>query len=120
MAKKPEKKEAKAVASIDSFEIMNQGKYERAIEAAGGDENKALVLAHYDRLGGFIRYQGNKVLNGAFWDRKTDSPVENPEPKIRRQQQAVVEETIEMVKPAKDEQEAPKKKTTKKKTTKKK
>lgn len=115
MTKKPEKKEAKAVAEVDSFEIMNNSKYERAIEAAGGNENKALVLAHYDRLGGFIRYQGNKVLNGAFWDRKTDSPVENPEPKVRRRQQAIIEETIAPVKETKEEEtKKAAKKTTKK------
>ena len=104
MAKQTVKKETKAVAKVDAFEIMNQSKYERAVEAAGGEDNKELVLAHYDRLGGFIRHQGNKVLNGAFWDKKTDSPIDKPEPRVRRRQEAVVEETIAPVQKSKEKE----------------
>ncbi len=88
------KKVPEAVESFGDFEFMNQLKYERAITAVGS-EDKAAILAEYDRLGGFIRYKGHKVVNGAFWDSRKNQRVEKPEPKIIREQAAVVEETIE-------------------------
>lgn len=104
MAKKQtEKKVPDAVDSFGEFEMVNPLKYQRAVDKVGADDKEAL-LAEYDRLGGFIRYQGSKVISGAFWNAKTNSRVENPMPKILKKQAAVVEETIEVihdVKPAK-------------------
>lgn len=87
---------APAVDTYGDFEFVNPLKYERAV-ASVGSEDKAALMAEYDRLGGFIRYQGSKVLSGAFWDKRTNSPVANPMPKVLRRQAAVVEETIEVV-----------------------
>lgn len=96
MAKKMEKKEAPAVDETSGFEFINPLKYQRAVDAVGSDD-KAALLAEYDRLGGFIRYQGNKVINGCFWDRRSNSRVEKPMPKVIRKQASIVEETIEVV-----------------------
>lgn len=99
MAKKQtEKKVPDAVDSFGEFEMVNPLKHQRAVDAVGSDD-KAALLAEYDRLGGFIRYQGNKVISGAFWNAKTNSRVVDPQPKILRKQAAVVEETIEVIAP---------------------
>ena len=94
-AEKEEKKVPEAVDTFEGFEFMNQLKYERAV-ATVGDLDKAALLAEYDRIGGFIRYNGNKVINGAFWDSKRNVRVESPAPKMIKRQEAVVEETIEV------------------------
>lgn len=97
MAKeKVEKKEPVAVDEWAGFEMMNQGKYDRAVASVGTEDKRAL-LTEYDRLGGFIRHNGSKVITGSFWDSKKGTPVENPQPKVLRRQAAVVEETIEVV-----------------------
>lgn len=96
MAKKTEKKIPDAVDTFGEFEFVNPLKYQRAVDAVGADDKEAL-LAEYDRMGGFIRYQGSKVINGAFWDKKTNSRVVEPMPKILKRQAAVVEETVEVV-----------------------
>ena len=87
---------APAVDSYGDFEFINPLKYQRAVDAVGSDD-KAALLAEYDRLGGFIRHNGNKVINGSFWDRRTNSRVENPAPKVLKRQASVVEETVEVV-----------------------
>ena len=96
MAKKTEKKIPDAVDKFGDFEFVNPLKYQRAVDAVGIEDKEAL-LAEYDRIGGYIRYQGNKVINGAFFDRKTNSRIANPAPKILRRQASVVEETVEVV-----------------------
>jgi hypothetical protein len=97
MAKKQEKKVPEAVDAFGDFEFINKTKYDRAVETLGGADDKEALIAEYDRLGGYIRYQGNKVINGSFWDKKTNSRVSNPTPKILRKQAAVVEESVEVV-----------------------
>ena len=97
MAKKEEKKVPPAVESFCDFEFINPLKYQRAVDNLGSADDKAALLAEYDRLGGFIRYQGNKVIQGAFWDRKRNVRVENPMPKVLKRQAAFVEENIEEV-----------------------
>lgn len=97
--KKEKEVVAKVPESIDSFgdfEMINQPKYDRAVAAVGNTDDKLAILVEYDRLGGYIRYQGSKVFTGAFWDFKSKKPVENPSPRILRKQAAVVEETIEV------------------------
>ena len=96
MAKKTEKKVPDAVDNFGEFEFVNPLKYQRAVDAVGADDKEAL-LAEYDRLGGFIRYQGSKVISGAFWNAKTNSRITDPMPKILKRQAAVVEETVEVV-----------------------
>lgn len=88
-------KEPEAIDEYQGFEFMSQLKYERAIAAVGSDDMGA-VLAEYDRLGGYIRYQGSKVINGAFWDSRKNARIEDPMPKILKKQAAIVEETIEI------------------------
>lgn len=101
MAKKKEevieRKEPVAVDRYGDFEMLNQGKYDRAVAAVGGTDDKLAVLVEYDRMGGFIRHNGAKVLTGGFWNFKDKRPRENPQPKVLRRQAAVVEETIEVV-----------------------
>jgi hypothetical protein len=97
MSKKTERKEPIAVDRFGDFEFINKTKYDRAVEIVGNTEDKEALLVEYDRLGGFIRHQGSKVINGAFWDKKTNSKVNDPAPKILRKQAAVIEESIEVV-----------------------
>lgn len=97
MAKETAKKEVpKAVDAFGDFEMVNQGKYDRAVAIVGNTDDKRALLAAYDSLGGFIRYQNSKVFTGAFWDFKNKRPHEDPQPRILRRQAAVVEETIEV------------------------
>lgn len=74
---------------IKRYELVNEDKVRRVIEGdvnrqgslAGGigDGDKALILAHYDRKGGFIRNAaGEKVKMGCFWDFKNNKPFEKP------------------------------------------
>jgi len=98
MAKqKVQNDEPAAIDEWSGFEMINQGKYDRAVATVGNTENKQAILVEYDRLGGYIRYNGAKVLTGSFWDSKKKAPVENPQPKVLRRQAAVVEETVEVV-----------------------
>lgn len=92
-----ERKEPVAVDRYGEFEMLNQGKYDRAVAAVGGADDKLAVLVEYDRLGGFIRHGGAKVITGAFWNFKEKRPHENPQPKVLRRQAAVIEETVEVV-----------------------
>lgn len=110
MAKKDkvEVVEQTPVDAYGEFEMMNPGKYERAVSMVGNTDDKRAILAAYDSLGGFIRYQNNKVLTGGFWNFKTKQPHVEPQPKILRRQAAVVEETVEVVDVVDVETEAPK------------
>lgn len=92
-----ERKEPEAVDSFGDFEMLNQGKYDRAVAAVGSDEDKLAILVEYDRLGGFIRHNGAKVVTGSFWNFKDKKRQENPQPKVLRRQAAFVEETVEVV-----------------------
>lgn len=73
---------------IKTFVLQNQEKVVRAAEGAAtadgglsggvGYENKDLLLATYDKLGGLILEDGNKVKTGSFWDFKGDAPWKTP------------------------------------------
>lgn len=92
-----EKVEApKAVDAFGEFEMVNQGKYDRAVAIVGNTDDKRAILAAYDSLGGYIRYQNSKVMTGGFWDFKNKRPHEKPAPRVLRRQAAVVEETVEV------------------------
>lgn len=89
---------------IDGFVLENQDKLTRVLDGMEGQNQSgvfsggliaeydgdiskvppALVLAHYDRVGGFITKsvggdQRVKIKNGSFWDVKRKRPRENPE-----------------------------------------
>jgi len=88
-------KKAEDTMLVGKFELVNTLKVERAMNAVGRDEQA--ILVEYDKLGGFIRYEGNKVINGAFYDRKTGKAVVDPKPRIIKKQKAIIEEEIEEV-----------------------
>ena len=49
-------------------DINNNNKYSRAKTDAGLDATQEQILAHYDKLGGYIHDEaGNKVKHGSFW-----------------------------------------------------
>ena len=102
MAKVKEVKEGIAIFDvIDGYVLENEEKLRRVIEgeparsgqSTGGLLEKyvelelippAEVLAHYDKLGGYITKgiggeQRVKVKNGAFWDSRKKIPREKPE-----------------------------------------
>lgn len=102
MALKGTKKEAvetkipDAVDAFGEFEMVNRDKYDRAVAAVGNSDDKRAIITEYDRLGGFIRYQGNKVFNGCFWDTKNRVAIAEPKVRFLKRQAAVVEETVEV------------------------
>lgn len=82
---------------IKGYELINDEKYDRAINGAIGREGKAeggvgeeatdeLKLAAYDRLGGLILKNGRKVKTGCFCDlaasKKQDKIVAIENPKV--------------------------------------
>lgn len=89
------KKKQEESVVVGKFELVNKAKVERAIATVGNNEQA--ILAEYDKLGGFIRYEGNKVVNGAFFDRKTGKVVADPKPRVIKKQKAIIEEEIEVV-----------------------
>lgn len=74
--------------NIKGFVLANQEKIVRAAEGAptaGGEliggvgyENKDLLLATYDKLGGLITQDGNKVKTGSFFDFKGNAAWKTP------------------------------------------
>lgn len=80
---------------IDGYTLENPDKVERVVfgnmgrggvlegglglEAA--EKNPSLVLAHYDRLAGYITKDGIKIKTGSFWDftRGVNKPRAKPE-----------------------------------------
>lgn len=80
---------------IDGFVLENADKLERVIHGEvkragtpegglGEDAEPSLVLAHYDRLAGYITKSVGgaervKVKTGSFWDFKKKIPREKPE-----------------------------------------
>lgn len=101
MAKKKQNTEETMI--VGKFELVNKAKVERAIASVGNDEQA--ILVEYDKLGGLIRHEGNKVVNGSFFDRRTGKAVEDPKPRVIKRQKAVIEEEIEEV----ELEDAPKK-----------
>lgn len=55
----------------------NCEKYDRAVKDAGQDASPSQILAHYDKLMGYIQDQnGNKLGNGQFWEAEKKRLVE--------------------------------------------
>lgn len=83
--------------NVNGFVMENAEKVERAIQGNMGrqgvlqgglvdqhgadvlETNPELVLAHYDKLAGYITKDGVKVKTGSFWDFKKKAPRETPE-----------------------------------------
>lgn len=75
---------------IGDYELVNEEKVNRAILGmaksngvlAGGvgeDATDEAKIAEYDRLGGLIKLNGDKVKMGSFFDFKNKKPREEPE-----------------------------------------
>lgn len=74
--------------NIKGFTLQNEEKVVRAAEGAAtadggttggvGYDDKDLLLAAYDKLGGLILEDGNKVKTGSFWDFKGNKPLSTP------------------------------------------
>lgn len=78
-----------SVKKMMGFELVNPDKVHRAIHGSigkgglpsggvgeGAPDEK--VIAEYDRLGGLIRKDGNKVKMGCFYDFAAKKAIENP------------------------------------------
>lgn len=74
---------------IGEFTLANSDKAERAINGSvmsegqmkggvGVDAEEHEILAEYDRLGGLVLMDGNKVKTGCFWDFKNKCAVKKP------------------------------------------
>lgn len=78
---------------VNGFEMRNPDKLERVVMGNMGRagvleggltekvaiKNPELVLAHYDKLAGYITKDGIKIKTGSFWDFKGKAPREVPE-----------------------------------------
>lgn len=83
-------------STINGFQLENAEKLERVIfgtigrtgSPEGGlglevaQKDPSLVLAYYDRLGGYITKGGVKVKTGSFWDFSRGVKAPHKEPKV--------------------------------------
>lgn len=80
----------KDTLDIGEFTLANEEKVRRVIEGTvtregrlegglGTDADPALIIAHYDKLGGLILKGDQKVKTGSFWDFKAGRPKETPD-----------------------------------------
>jgi len=95
---------------IGKYKLEYQPKIDRAIQAVGTDEKA--ILIEYDRLGGYITLNGEKVKNGSFWDYKAGIARIKPEVVVIKKARAATEEKV-VVEEA--EEEKPKRTTRKEK-----
>jgi hypothetical protein len=76
--------------NINGFELVNLNKLERAVYGSmsaegslkggvGEGASDAAIIAEYDRLGGLITKDGDKVLTGSFYDFEAKKPRSVPE-----------------------------------------
>lgn len=93
---------------IGKFKLEYGPKIDRAIAVVGDKDGKAL-LSEYDRLGGYITLNGEKVKNGCFWDYKSGKAFTDPKVVVIKKARAVMEEEL-VEEDADEEVEAPKKK----------
>lgn len=61
---------------INGFKLENAAKLERAETVVGSDATT--LLAEYDRLGGLITKNGDKVKTGSFYDFEAKKPRAKP------------------------------------------
>lgn len=80
-------------AVINGFQLENEEKLNRVVNGVVGragvpqgglgvDAKPELVLAHYDKLAGYITKNGTKVKTGSFWDFKAQQPRATPDIKF--------------------------------------
>jgi len=65
----------------DKIDRVIFGEVKRAGVPEGGlgeDADPMLVLAHYDKLAGYITKDGVKIKTGSFWDFRNKRPHETP------------------------------------------
>lgn len=87
---------------IGVYELVNEEKIKRVLDgevgrsgkATGGlktmpkwnnlteEEKNALIISHYDKLGGLIVKEGLKVVSGTFWDSDLNAPKKEIEEKF--------------------------------------
>lgn len=81
--------------NIDGYVLQNPDKIERVVFGnvgrggtlegglglEGAEKNPSLVLAHYDKIAGYITKDGIKIKTGSFWDftRGVNKPRKTPE-----------------------------------------
>lgn len=78
--------------NVKGYELLNADKVRRVIEGdptrdgnkggimkADGKWDDDELLARYDRLGGAISFNGDKVQTGSFWDFRNKKAKEKPE-----------------------------------------
>lgn len=63
---------------LNGFKCENLSKLNRAAEAVGSNDDAAL-LAEYDRIGGYITKNGEKVKTGSFYDFKAKAARKKPQ-----------------------------------------
>lgn len=80
-------------AVINGFQLENEEKLNRVVNGVVGragvpqgglgvDAKPELVLAHYDKLAGYITKDGVKIKTGSFWDFKAQKPRTEPDIKF--------------------------------------
>lgn len=76
--------------NINGFVLENPDKLERVVHGnmgragvmeggLGEGASPELILAHYDKLAGYITKDGVKIKTGSFWDFKGKCPRKTPE-----------------------------------------
>jgi len=53
---------------VQGFELLNDEKVQRALDAVGPNASEEQLLAEYDKLGGGIKKDGRKIALGSFYD----------------------------------------------------
>jgi len=81
---------------IGKYTLKYQPKVDRAIQAVGSTDENA-ILVEYDRLGGLIMLNGEKVKNGSFWDYKAGKAHVKPQVVVMRKPRPAEEVAIEEV-----------------------
>lgn len=75
---------------LNGYTLANEEKIDRAINGSIGSEGRLVggigskatdeeLIAEYDRLGGLIQKDGNKVKTGSFYDFEKKQPRKEPE-----------------------------------------
>lgn len=91
---------------IGKYELKYQPKVDRAIKAVG-DKDENAILVEYDRLGGLIVLNGEKVKSGSFYDVKNGTAFDRPQVVVIKKARAAREEVVSE---QESEEEVPRKK----------
>jgi len=89
--------EIKLNADGKVYQLTNQNngnKYDRAKADAGSNAVSKQILAHYDKLAGYIQDEnGNKINNGPFWEAekaRLADEINNLENKSNKELEAII------------------------------